>query len=127
MPQTTSVDVPTPDGVADAYLVRPDEDGEYPGVLFCMDAIGLRPRIAEMAERIAAAGYVVLAPNLFYRGGRAPVADLPDFSDQDARATFMGQIRPLMVALDQRASESDGGAYLDHLAQIAPGNAGVTG
>jgi len=27
---------------------------------------GLRPRIEEMADRIAAQGYVVLAPNVFY-------------------------------------------------------------
>ena len=57
----STVDVPTPDGVADCYLTSPD-DGEHPGVLLMIDAIGLRPRIEEMADRIAAQGYVVLAP-----------------------------------------------------------------
>jgi carboxymethylenebutenolidase len=125
--QTTTVDVPTPDGVADAYLVRPDGDGPHPGVLFAMDAIGLRPRIAEMAERIAAQGYVVLAPNTFYRGGRAPVVALPDFSDPDQRAGFMEKVWPLIGALDGPASVSDGGAYLDYLAEVAPGPVGLTG
>ena len=35
--QGTTVDVKTADGVADAYLTRPDGDGEYPGVLFVID------------------------------------------------------------------------------------------
>ena len=41
----------------------------HPGVLFMIDGIGLRPRIEEMADRIAAQGYVVLAPNAFYGAG----------------------------------------------------------
>jgi carboxymethylenebutenolidase len=79
--RSSSVDVTTADGVADAYLTRPDGDGPHPAVLFVMDALGLRPRIAEMAERIAEQGYVVLAPNVVYRAGRAPVLALPDFAD----------------------------------------------
>src|SRR5437773_9927351 len=54
-----TVEVTTPDGVADAYLARPDER-PHPGVLLIADAYGLRPTIAEMADRIAADGYVVL-------------------------------------------------------------------
>ena len=42
-----------------------------PGVLFYIDAIGLRPQIEKMADRIASWGYVVLAPNVFYRDGSA--------------------------------------------------------
>jgi carboxymethylenebutenolidase len=80
------VDVTTADGVADAYLTRPDADGPHPAVLFIMDAIGLRPRIEEMADRIAAQGYLVLAPKVFYRAGRAPVLALPDFTDRTFEA-----------------------------------------
>src|SRR3954453_15654374 len=53
----TMVDVPTEDGMGDAYLGVPDGDGPFPGVLFFMDAFGLRPRLYEMAERIAERGY----------------------------------------------------------------------
>ena len=56
------------DGAAEAYLTGTRGD---PGVLFYMDAIGLRPQIEEMADRIASWGYVVLAPNVFYRDGSA--------------------------------------------------------
>ena len=81
--QSSTVEVTTPDGVADAYLARPDDE-RHPGVLFIMDAYGLRPQIEEMADRIAAEGYVVLAPNVFYRAGRAPVLPLPDLNDPRA-------------------------------------------
>jgi carboxymethylenebutenolidase len=73
----STIDVATPDGVADCYLSKPAGDGVHPGVLFMIDAIGLRPRIEEMADRIAAQGYVVLAPNVFYRAGRAPLWETP--------------------------------------------------
>jgi dienelactone hydrolase len=107
------IDVPTPDGVADCYLTKPADSGAHPGVLFMMDGIGLRPRIEEMADRIAAEGYVVLAPNVFYRGGRAPLWETPDLHDADSRAAFFRTLGPLMGALTPAAAAADGGAYLD--------------
>ena len=100
---SSTIDVPTPDGVADCYLTKPAGDGPHPGVLFMIDAIGLRPRIEEMADRIAAQGYVVLAPNLLYRAGRAPLWGTPDLHDPDSRASFMQSLGPLMGALTPAA------------------------
>src|SRR5438270_12160015 len=117
MPSQT-VEIQTLDGTADAYLARPDAE-RHPGVLFVMDAYGLRPVIEDMIERIASRGYVVLAPNVFYRGGRAPVVPLPDHSDPDVRASFFPKIRPLMEQLTPDAIERDAGAYLDCLAAAA--------
>jgi carboxymethylenebutenolidase len=93
-----------------------------------MDAFGLRPTIAEMIERIAADGYVVLAPNVFYRAGRAPVLPMPDLSDSDERAGFFAKLRPLIDQLTPERIESDAAAYLDFLAEsAAPGRVGLTG
>jgi carboxymethylenebutenolidase len=125
--QGTMVEVNTPDGVADAYLTRPDGDGEYPGVLFVIDAFGLRPRIEEMADRIAGQGYVVLAPNALYRSGRAPVLPMPDFTDPDNRARFMQSVRPLIEQLTLDAVLRDGKAYLDFLSDHATEPVGITG
>lgn len=122
----SALDIPTPDGVADAYLTRKDEQ-QHPGVLFLIDAFGLRPRIEEMAERIAARGYVVVAPNLFYRTGRAPVLPLPDLSQPENRASFMKSIRPIVQELTPERVVADGGAYLDYLAGVAPGPVAIAG
>jgi carboxymethylenebutenolidase len=123
----STVDIQTPDGVADAYLTQPEDGQPHPGVLFIMDAFGLRPRIEEMADRIAQRGYVVLAPNVFYRAGRAPLFEHPDLSDQEKRSRFFEKLRPLMDQLSPEALERDGGAYLDYLAQLAPGPVAITG
>lgn len=83
----TELRVDAPGGAAEAYLAG--EDGR-PGVLFFMDAFGLRPRIAEMVERIAGWGYTVLAPNVFYReGSAADLAPRGDLRDPEERERFM--------------------------------------
>src|SRR6476469_9464064 len=74
----TTLQVTTADGTAEAYLTG--EPGK-PGVLFYIDAIGLRPQIEEMADRIASWGYTVLAPNVLYRSGTA--AETSPAPDQD--------------------------------------------
>ena len=123
----SAIDIETPDGVADAYLAQPDDGERRPGVLFVMDAYGLRPRIEEMADRIAEGGYVVLAPNVFYRAGRSPVIPFPDMSDEGARGEFFGQVRPLMQELTPERIAADGAAYLDELAKHADEPAAITG
>lgn len=109
----TMVDIPTEDGVADSYLVRPDGDGPHPGVLMFMDAFGLRPRIEEMADRIADRGYAVLAPNILYRGGRSPQVDLSGLKDPDQRGKIFEKVFPLIQGLNTAAMTRDAKAYLD--------------
>src|SRR3954468_22331990 len=115
------IDVTTPDGAADAYLARPDGDGPHPGVLLVIDAFGLRPQIEHMADRIAARGYVVLAPNLFYRVRRAPVFDLEGLDDPERRGEVFGRIMPVARSLGGEQLERDGEAYLDRLEREAGG------
>jgi carboxymethylenebutenolidase len=125
--RSSTIDIQTPDGVADAYLTRPDEGDRHPGVLFLMDAYGLRPRVEEMADRIAERGYAVLVPNVFYRAGRAPVTPLPDFSDEGSRGEFFKRVRPLMAQLTPERLAADGGAYFDELAKVADQPFAITG
>src|SRR3954452_20542167 len=125
--RSSTLDIEMPDGVADAYLTRPDDGDSHPGVLFLMDAYGLRPRIEEMADRIAERGYAVLAPNVFYRAGRSPFLPFPDMSQEDARAEFFKNVRPLMGELTSERLAGDGAAYLDELAKVSDGPVATTG
>jgi carboxymethylenebutenolidase len=120
------IDVTTQDGVADAYLARPGGQ-RRPGVLLMMDAFRQRPQIERMADRIAAAGYVVLAPNHFYRAGRAPVVPLDGLDDPERRSALFEQLRPLMAELTPERVARDGDAYLDALAEVADGPVAITG
>jgi carboxymethylenebutenolidase len=121
------VDIPVPDGTAEAYVAHPPS-GQGPGVLFFMDAIGLRPRIKEMADRIASWGYVVLAPHVFYRDGSAAETS-PDvaFLDGDARDAFFKGAMRRVGALTSDKAEADIAAYLDALRRIPGAGAAPVG
>jgi carboxymethylenebutenolidase len=122
------LDIRTNDGTAAAYLARPD-DQPHPGVLFFVDAIGLRPQIEAMADRIASWGYVVLAPHVFYRDGSAEeLAPAAPLLDAEAReAFFAGGVMERIGALTPERSDLDTNAYLDALLKQATGPVGVTG
>jgi carboxymethylenebutenolidase len=64
------LDIPTPDGAMNAFIVYPDGKPPLPVVLFYMDAPGKRDELHDMARRLAAAGYYVVLPNLYYRRSR---------------------------------------------------------
>jgi carboxymethylenebutenolidase len=124
------IEVPVPDGTAEAWVSRPD-DATHPGVLLFMDAFGIRPQIRQMAERIAGWGYVVLVPNVFHRAGR--VADLEptvDLRRPEERERAIRSAMGRVGALKPELAERDIPAYVDALrAQpgVAEGPIGVTG
>ena len=120
------IDVTTQDGVADAYLARPD-DQRRPAVLLVMDAYGLRPQIERMVDRIATQGYVVLAPNVLYRAGRSPVVPLDGLGDPDQQRPLLDRVMPLIRELTPERIVGDGAAYLDRLEQIGRGQVAITG
>jgi carboxymethylenebutenolidase len=47
------------------YFVRPENEGNYPGIVMIHENRGLRPEIKEMAENLAREGYMVLAVDLY--------------------------------------------------------------
>jgi carboxymethylenebutenolidase len=60
-----------------AYLALPRGEGQWPGVVVIQDALGLSDDIKEQADRLAAAGYVSFAPDLYSgRGIRCVLATL---------------------------------------------------
>ena len=112
----------TADGQAKAAVFG-DKGG--PGVIVYMDAFGPRPGLDSMAERLAAAGYTVLVPDLFYREAPyGPFDAATAFDDPEKRA----QIMHLMKVTTQDMSVRDTKAFLDTLAsEGADGPVGVVG
>jgi len=117
------IEIPTGEGTAEAYLAPGGSKG---GVLFFMDAIGLRPRIEEMADRIASWGYTVLAPNAFYRdGSAAELAPKGDLRIQEERERFFATsgVRQHMANLTPERAATDTAAYVATLRQYVADDA----
>ena len=99
MPSTTVTGAATAPAL-DAYLAVPAVgEGPWPGVVVLHEAFGLNDDTRQQADRLAAAGYLALAPDLFTAGGRlrclrSTFADLVSgegdaFGDIDACRTFL--------------------------------------
>jgi carboxymethylenebutenolidase len=108
----SDLEIKTPDGVCDAYLVHPAK-GRYPAVLIWPDIFGLRPAFRQMGKRLAESGYTVLVINPFYRTKKAPTApEHADFNDPATRQALLslaGTLTPATALTDATAFV----AYLD--------------
>ena len=51
------------------YLARPNQSGNYPGIVVIHEAFGLVEHIRDIARRFANIGYNALAPDLYARAG----------------------------------------------------------
>ncbi|QDW28740.1 dienelactone hydrolase family protein [Arthrobacter sp. KBS0702] len=126
------IEIPAADGTAEALVARPSTgEGPFPGVILYMDAFGLRPRIQEMGQRIADWGYVVLAPNVFYREGTAAqLAPDTDMTTQEGREAAGAAAFPRVGRLTTDKALPDIDSWVDALGKldgVAPGSIGVVG
>jgi len=107
----SDVEIPTPDGVADAYFVHPSV-GTHSAVLMWTDIRGLRPAFKMMGKRLAESGYSVLVPNPFYRSRKAPI--LPEGASMEDDATRQ-MLMSLMSALTPEIQVTDAKAFVGFL------------
>jgi carboxymethylenebutenolidase len=116
----------TPDGVIDGYFYPPPS-GKGPGVIQLTDIIGIRPANRELAQRLAADGFAVFLPNVFYRTGRPPLFDFPVvFGDERTTKRFGELVKPLTLDAIAR----DAVALTDYLASspvVSASKLGVVG
>jgi carboxymethylenebutenolidase len=99
------LDIATADGTMNSFVVHPEEGGPFPVVLFYMDAPGKREELHDMARRLAAVGYFVVLPNLYYRVSR-------DFWLKERTEPAMAHMFSLMATLNAATTECDTRAML---------------
>jgi carboxymethylenebutenolidase len=104
-----TLDIATKDGKTTTFIVHPERDGPHPVILFFMDAPAIREELRDMARRIAAVGYYVMLPNMYYRHGVMEMADLPPLPDGEHRERMFG----FMNALTMPGVMDDADALLD--------------
>jgi carboxymethylenebutenolidase len=115
----STIQLNTSDGKMDAYVAQPKDGGSYPGVVVIQEAFGVNDHIKKVTERIAAEGYVAIAPDIYHREAERviPYAEMPK------------AIAALQRLVDGKAME-DVGAAIAHLksqGNVKAGSIGVTG
>ncbi|HEX8161692.1 MAG TPA: dienelactone hydrolase family protein [Pyrinomonadaceae bacterium] len=86
-----------------AYLSRPQRKASAPGVLVIHEVFGLNDHIKNVADRIAAQGYVALAPQFFARAAEPPPQDATDMQAIRRAASSIkteDAIKDMQAALD---------------------------
>jgi carboxymethylenebutenolidase len=68
--QSEMIEVQSASGGMPCFLARPAGGARLPAVLVIQEAFGLNAHIKDVAKRVAAEGYVALAPDLYWRGGK---------------------------------------------------------
>jgi carboxymethylenebutenolidase len=113
-------DIPTDDGAMNSFVVHPEEGGPFPVLLFYMDAPGKREELHDMARRLAAVGYCVVLPNLYYRRTR-------DFQLQSRTEPHLGEMFALMGTLNRGTTETDTRAMLRYADALPAADASRVG
>ena len=65
----TEVSIPTADGLLRGVLGVPEGSGPWPAAVMVHEVFGIDENMRAQIERLASAGYIVLMPDLFSRGG----------------------------------------------------------
>ena len=88
-----------------------DPAGPRPGVVVIHEGMGITPQLIRFVERVAREGYVVAAPDLFFRVGG------PESSDF---GTMIGSVTPEQLQVDLATT-------IAHLRALGATSIGVTG
>ncbi len=111
----------TSDGEMPAFMCFPTENSRKPAIVLLMEAFGLTQHIKDVALQIADEGYVVIAPDLYYR-------ELPnnkfEYDEVEEAMAMMWQLdfgKPMEN--DIKATLS----YIKSRVDVYPNRVGVTG
>lgn len=104
-----------------AYVARPQASGSAPGIILFQEAFGVNGHMRRVADRLAAAGYVVVAPELFHRTAE-PGLEIP-YSDFAKAMPHYQAITPEGLNQDSQAAYN----WLQSQADVQPDKIGSIG
>lgn len=112
-PGPTEQTVATADGPMPSHLWWPQEEpqGVRAGLVVLQEIFGVSDYIRSRCADLAALGYAVLAPEIYWR------LDAPDIDESDP--DFLDRALGLVARVDWPAAVADGVAAMDHLHALA--------
>lgn len=122
-----TLDIRTKDGAMETFVCRPERNAPFPAVFILMDAPGIREELYDMARRMAAVGYYVLLPNLYYRAGRDTKFGPDVLKDGSADRERMRSIRTKMTIPPVMEDVGAMVAFIDGQKEVKKGAIGVHG
>jgi carboxymethylenebutenolidase len=116
------VQVQNQDLAIDAYLAIPESEGIYPGVVVIQEIFGVNEYIRDLTERLAAEGYVAIAPAIYQR--QAPGFEV-GYTEED---TTLGRKYKTQTKADELSSDIQATInYLYSLPQVKQDGVGTIG
>jgi len=101
---TSKVEIPLEGGgTMPGYLARPSGSDTLPGVIVYMEIFGINSHIRDVTEKIAAEGFVALAPDYFHRTG-AGIELGYDEAGMAEGMKHLGQLKADQMISDARAA-----------------------
>jgi carboxymethylenebutenolidase len=94
---TQEIEYPGETGPVRAYLARPKGEAKQPAVIVIHENRGLQPHIQDVARRVAAEGFLALAPDAL-----SPLGGTPE--DEDQARSRIGELDPAATVKDMVAA-----------------------
>ena len=128
------VGIKTGDGVMEAFVTHPEDNGLFPAVILYMDIWGVREELYDIARRVGTVGYYCMVPDLYYRNGKRIYFEFRNEKNQaisinrlEGEALRKIQARP---KLTNKMVIDDTGAilkFLDRAEHVRRGSVGTIG
>lgn len=91
----------THNGLMDIYVSTPVTKEKVPVVIVLMEAFGVNAHIRSVCDRLAAAGFLAAAPDLYHRTGRRIEVD---YADRKEIMPLLGKLTNQMIIQDVRTT-----------------------
>jgi carboxymethylenebutenolidase len=122
-----TLDITTAAGAMETFVCHPERGGPFPPVFMLMDAPGIREELRDMARRLAAVGYCVLLPNLYYRAGRYTIYGPDVLAEGSPERERMRSVRTKMTIPPVMDDVAVMLAFVDGLKEVREGPVGTHG